>query len=63
MKQILYAVIDRKHADLIECVGTMAEICAYEGKTDNQIRSAICHAEKRGNKSRYIRIEVEDEGI
>lgn len=55
----LYMIVDVENDDLPLVVGTMTEICKYSGKTQNQIRSAISHAEKRGSHSRYVRISDE----
>ena len=55
-KEKLYMIVDVDNEDLPLIVGTMKELCKYYGKTQNQIRSAISHAEKRGSHSRYIRL-------
>ena len=55
----LYMIVDVENDDLPLIVGTMTELCKYSGKTQNQIRSAISHAEKRGSHSRYVRISDE----
>ena len=55
----LYMIVDVENDDLPLVVGTMTELCKYSGKTQNQIRSAISHAEKRGSHSRYVRIPDE----
>lgn len=55
----LYMIVDVENDDLPLVVGTMTELCKYSGKTQNQIRSAISHAEKRGSHSRYVRISDE----
>ena len=55
----LYMIVDVENDDLPLIVGTMKELCKYSGKTQNQIRSAISHAEKRGSHSRYVRISDE----
>ena len=55
-KEKLYMIVDVDNEDLPRIVGTMKELCKYSGKTQNQIRSAISHAEKRGSHSRYIRL-------
>ena len=55
-KEKLYMIVDVDNEDFPLIVGTMKELCKYSGKTQNQIRSAISHAEKRGSHSRYIRL-------
>ena len=55
-KEKLYMIVDVDNEYLPLIVGTMKELCKYSGKTQNQIRSAISHAEKRGSHSRYIRL-------
>ena len=55
----IYMIVDVENEDLPLIVGTMKELCKYSGKTQNQIRSAISHAEKRGSHSRYVRISDE----
>lgn len=55
----IYMIVDVENDDLPLVVGTMTELCKYSGKTQNQIRSAISHAEKRGSHSRYVRISDE----
>ena len=55
-KEKLYMIVDVDNEDLPLIVGTMKELCKYSGKTQNQINSAISHAEKRGSHSRYIRL-------
>lgn len=55
----LYMIVDVENDDFPLVVGTMTELCKYSGKTQNQIRSAISHAEKRGSHSRYVRISDE----
>ena len=55
-KEKLYMIVDVDNEDLPLIVGTMKELCKYSGKTQNQIRGAISHAEKRGSHSRYIRL-------
>lgn len=39
------------------------ELARKIGKTTNNIYSAISHARVRGHKSRYVKVEVEDDTV
>lgn len=61
-KSILYMVIDPDDdKELPLFCGTVEEVAEWCNTTVVNIRSAICHAKRRGQRSKYVRVEIDEE--
>ena len=55
----LFVVIDiNDKYELPLFVGSLQEVADYCNTNTYAIRSAICHAKRRGSKCRYVRVKV-----
>ena len=58
----LYMAVDKNEKDLPLFVSESAtEVANWAGVTITNMMSAITHAEKRGTRSRFVRIRLEDD--
>ena len=58
----LYMAVDKNEKDLPMFVSESAtEVANWAGVTITNMMSAITHAEKRGTRSRFVRIRLEDD--
>lgn len=57
-KEILYMVVDVENKELPLFVGTIEEVAEWAKTTKNNIRSAISHAKKKNQKSKFVRVKV-----
>jgi len=61
-KSILYMVIDPDDVNELPLFcGTAEEVAEWCNTTVVNIRSAICHAKRRNQKSKYVRVELQEE--
>lgn len=60
--KVLYELIDIKDRfGLPKFAGTLAELSEYTGVTARNIRKAIWMAEKKGERCKYVRVDLDDD--
>lgn len=61
MLKKLYMIVDNDHQDLPLFIGTLKETAEWANTTPNVVLSAICNAKKRKTKTKFAKVEIEEE--
>lgn len=61
MKESIYMIVETDETELPLYAGTLRDVARIANVSENAVVSAISKAKKNKIKSKYVRVDVEDE--